>query len=145
MIRAAALLLALAAAAAPALAETLVAARTIRAQAILAPSDLKVIGADAPGALRDPAAAVGMEARRVLYEGRPIRPGDIGPPALIDRNQIVPLIYDRAGLVISTDARALSRGGEGDTIRVMNLASRTTVSGVVGIDGAVYVGGLPLP
>ena len=58
----------------PVSAETLVAARTIRAQAILAPSDIALADATIPGALTDPADAVGLEARVVLYAGRPIRP-----------------------------------------------------------------------
>jgi flagellar basal body P-ring formation protein FlgA len=52
----------------------------------------------------------------------------------------VPLIYLSGGLAISTGGRALARGSEGDVIRIMNLASRTTVSGRIGPDGAVYVG-----
>ena len=36
-------------------------------------------------------------------------------------------------------ARALARGGGGDRIRVMNIASRSTVSGVIAPDGTVTV------
>jgi flagella basal body P-ring formation protein FlgA len=125
----------------PVFAETLVANRTIRAETILAPSDLVVIQREIPGMLRSKEEAIGMETRVALYSGRPIHPEDIGPPAIIDRNQIVTLRYQRGGLVIATDARALSRAGVGDVVRVMNLASRSTVSGVVLNDGTVRVGG----
>jgi flagella basal body P-ring formation protein FlgA len=116
----------------PVFAETLVANRTIRAETILAPSDLVVIEREIPGMLRSKEEAIGMETRVALYSG---------PPAIIDRNQIVTLRYQRGGLVIATDARALSRAGVGDVVRVMNLASRSTVSGVVLNDGTVRVGG----
>lgn len=125
----------------PVSAETLVAARTIRAQAILAPSDIALADANTPGALTDPADAVGLEARVVLYAGRPIRPGDLGPPATVMRNQTVTLLYRSGGLTIATEGRALGRGGPGDAIRVMNTASRSTVTGTVTETGAVLVGG----
>lgn len=126
-------------------AETLVASRTIRAQAILTAADLSIIGKSIPGSLTSVEEAVGLEARVVLYAGRPIRPEDIGPPAIVDRNQIVTLIYRRGALTIAAEARAMSRGGVGDLIRVMNLASRSTVSGIVQTDGTVTVGGPVLP
>lgn len=134
-------LLAAFAAALPVSAETLVAARTIRAQAILAPTDVVVTEADVPGALTDPVEAVGLEARVVLYAGRPIRPGDLGPPATVTRNQTVTLLYRKDGLTIATEGRALGRGGPGDAIRVMNTASRSTVTGTVTDTGAVLVDG----
>jgi flagella basal body P-ring formation protein FlgA len=124
----------------PAFADSLVATRTIRAQAILGPEDMALVAADLPGALDDPAQAIGMEARVAIYAGRAVRLADLGPPALVDRNQVVPLIYLSGGLAISTEGRALARGAEGEVIRIMNLGSRTTVSGTVGPDGAVYVG-----
>lgn len=129
----------------PALAETLVAARTIRPQTILAPEDLAVIDRTIGGMLRAKSEAIGLETRVALYSGRPIRPEDIGAPAIIDRNQIVTLVYGSAGLSIYTDARALDRAGVGDLLRVMNLASRSTVTGVVQSDGTVRVGSPAIP
>ena len=126
-------------------AETLVAARTIRSNAILAAADLALIERTIPGALQSPEQAVGLEARVVLYAGRPIRDGDVGPPAIIERNQIVTLLYRRGGLIIAADARALDRAGVGDRLRVMNLASRSTVSGTVLPDGTISVGGPAIP
>jgi flagella basal body P-ring formation protein FlgA len=124
----------------PATAEVLVAARTVRAQAILTAADLKLVPGSHPGALTAIEEALGMETRVVLYAGRPVGANDIGPPAIVDRNQIVPLIYGAAGLVIATEARALGRGGVGDRLRVMNLGSRNVVTGTVCADGSVTVG-----
>jgi flagellar basal body P-ring formation protein FlgA len=132
-----ALILALAA---PASAESLVATRTIRAKTLIAPEDLTLVSAELPGALSDPALAVGQEARVSIYAGKPVRPGDLGPPTLVERNQLVSLVYVSGGLAISAEGRALSRGSEGDEVRVMNLGSRNTVTGRIGPDGAVYVG-----
>lgn len=132
--------LALALLASPVQAETLVASRTIRAQTILAPADLALTADITPGALTRAEDALGLEARVTLYAGRPIRAADLGPPALVDRNQTVRLIYRAGGLLIMTDGRALGRGGAGDQIRVLNLGSKTTVTGRVMLDGSVLVG-----
>lgn len=123
----------------PAQAETVVAARTIPAQSIIAPSDLSIRDIDIAGGESDPELFVGMEARVALYAGRPVRVGDVGFPAIVDRNQLVPLVYDSSGLIIQTEGRALGRAGVGDIIRVMNMASRTTVTARIGSDGAAYV------
>ncbi|SEL26822.1 flagella basal body P-ring formation protein FlgA [Roseovarius nanhaiticus] len=125
--------------AAPAAADTVLAARTIRAQTLISPQDLVVKDVDVIGAISDPALIAGQEARVALYAGRPIRPGDVGPPALVERNQIISLIYDQSGLSITAEGRSLSRAGPGETVRVMNLSSRITVSGQVMPDGRVLV------
>ena len=137
--RAPALALLAALAAAQAAADTVVAARTIRSQTILGPQDLALAEGDVPGALSALGDALGKEAKVNLYAGRPIRPGEIGAPALIERNQVVALVYARGGLTIATEGRALDRAGLGESVRVMNLGSRATVTGTVAEDGAVVV------
>ena len=125
--------------ASPVAAEIVVPARTIPAQALIGPEDLLLRDLDAPGSISDPKLIIGMEARVALFSGRPIRPSDIMLPAVVSRNQIIPLIYSQSGIVISTDGRALDRAGPGEMIRVMNLASRSTVTARIGVDGAAYV------
>jgi len=121
-------------------AEMLVAARTIRAQALIAPTDLAWAEGTMPDAFADPADVLGQEARVGIYAGRPILAGDIGPPALVERNQTVTLVYSRGGLTILAEGRSLGRGGAGDSLRAMNLASRTTITGRIAADGTVHVG-----
>lgn len=120
-------------------AETLVAARTIPARTVIGPADIIVTEATVPGALTSVEAAIGLEAKVALYAGRPVRAGDLGPPAVVERNQIIPLIYTNSVLTIATEGRAMDRAGPGETIRVMNLTSRNTVSARVGADGSAYV------
>lgn len=126
----------------PAVADSVVAARTIRAQEILTLEDLALSPAVVPGALGNPEEAIGLEARVSIYAGRAIRAGDLGPPARIDRNAIVVLRYAAGSLSITAEGRALDRGATGDRLRVMNLASRTIVTGTVAEDGAVHVSDL---
>ena len=123
----------------PVHAETLTTVRAVRPLTIVAAADLAFLDREIAGAMSLPGDVIGMEARVTLYPGRPIRPGDIGPPALIERNQYVELIYARGGLLITTEGRALGRAAVGERVRAMNVASRTTISGRVTVGGAVLV------
>lgn len=123
----------------PVVAEAVVAARTLPARTIIGPDDVLLRDVIVAGGLERADLVVGQEARVALYAGRPIRIGDVGPPAVIERNQIVMLVYQRGGIVISTEGRALDRAGPGDLIRVMNLSSRTTVTAQIGINGTAFV------
>ena len=124
---------------APAQADSLLAARNIRPEAILTQADIQIVPETIAGAADHPDLALGMEARVAIYAGRPIRPEDLGPPALVDRNQIVLLHYITGALTIQVEGRMLDRGGFGDVVRVMNLSSRTTIFGTVAADGSIRV------
>ncbi|CUH51360.1 flagellar basal body P-ring formation protein FlgA [Shimia sp. R11_0] len=125
--------------AAPAWAEIVVATTTIRANTIIEPGAVGLKKGDVAGVHSDLEAVIGLEARKVLYPGRPVRIGDVGAPALVERNQIVLLKFNTSGLTIETEGRSLARAGEGERLRVMNLNSRTTVTGIVLPDGSVKV------
>lgn len=123
----------------PALADSLVATRTTRAHSTLATEDVTMVDMEIDGAIKEGAQAIGMETRIAIYAGKPIRAADLGPPAVVQRNQIVPLGYSAGGLNIMTEGRALARGGVGEIIEIMNLASRSKVMGQIGPDGVVRV------
>jgi len=124
-------------------ADTVVANGTIRGQTLIGPTDIALIETDTPGALSDPAAVVGMEARINLYAGRPIRAGDLQAAAVIERNDIVTIRFEQGGLLIITEGRAMGRAAAGDVLRVLNLSSRNTVTAVAAAPGLVTVGRLP--
>lgn len=121
------------------IADMIVAARTIRAQSIITAQDLVIKNGGGAGVAVSAADLIGQEARVSLYAGRAIRLADVGPPALVERNQIVPLIFEQYGLSITAEGRSLSRAGPGEYVRVMNMSSRATVSGRVMPDGRVRV------
>ncbi|GKY86687.1 flagellar basal body P-ring formation chaperone FlgA [Sinisalibacter aestuarii] len=123
----------------PAQADTVIAARTIRAQSILTPGDVTLVAGDIAGTYVSLDEVIGQEARVVLYAGRPVRSNEVGPPAIVARNQIVTLFYRAGGLMIAAEGRALGRAGVGDRLRVMNLASRQMITGIVRDDGTVTV------
>lgn len=126
-----------------AISETVVAAGTIRGQSLIGPTDVTLIAGDTPGALAALEEAIGMEARVNLYPGRPIRTGDLRPPAIVERNEIVTIRYDHGGLLVITEGRALDRAAAGEHLRVLNLSSRNTVTATAAAPGLVIVGPLP--
>lgn len=126
--------------ASPALADSVISTRVIRAGAIIGPEDLDILPRSTQGAFDHAEDLVGLEARRMIYPGRPILFDQVGSPALVDRNQIVQISFSAHGLAITTEGRALGRAGAGEDVRVLNLSSRITVSGIVQPDGSVRVG-----
>lgn len=125
---------------APVQAESLVALRTLPAQTVVTEADVTLVQAQIDGALTAVAPALGLQVKTTVYAGRPLRPENLGQPALVDRNQTVTLVYAAGGLIILAEGRALARGAEGEVIRAMNLASKTTVSGRVDGQGRLVVG-----
>lgn len=123
----------------PVVADAVFAGRTIPARTVIAAADIYSRDVDLPGVFQDPERIIGLEARVALYPNRPIRKGDVGPPAVVERNAIISLSFSAGGLHIVTEGRAMSRAGVGDMVRVMNLSSRSTVFGVVQPDGSVIV------
>lgn len=120
-----------------ALADGLTAARVLPAGTVLTAAD--VVAAPGARARLSPDQAIGQQLRSTVYEGRPITAAHLSTPTLVSRNQIVTLAYDNASLRIETEARALGAGSAGDVIRVMNLASRATVSARINPDGTLSV------
>ncbi|GAA6180573.1 flagellar basal body P-ring formation chaperone FlgA [Shimia sp. NS0008-38b] len=123
----------------PAAADIVVATAIIRANSIIEPSAVGLKRGDVAGVHSDLNSVIGLEARKAIYPGRPVRLSDVGAPALVERNQIVTLKYNTSGLVIETEGRSLARAGEGEPLRVMNLSSRSTITGKVLPDGSVLV------
>ena len=88
--------------------------------------------------------AVGMQMRKQLRAGQPLKVADLGKPDLVQRDDNVTLIYETAGLYLTIRGKALESGTEGDTVTVLNLQSKRTVSGVVIGRGQVAIA-IPTP
>ena len=87
--------------------------------------------APGPGDLTETRQVIGLETQVAVYRGQPIRAGDLGPPTLIRRNELIRLSFRAGTLLLVTEGRALDDGALGERVRVMNLDSRRTVYGVV--------------
>ena len=114
--------------------EAAVLTRNIERNELIKSSDIVVerrskaeLGGDA--ATRD--GALGMQARRQLRAGQPLKVADLVKPDLVQRDQTVTLIYEATGLYLTIRGKALDGGAEGDVVSVLNLQSKRTVTGTV--------------
>jgi flagellar basal body P-ring formation protein FlgA len=122
--------------------EVAVLTRNVDRSELLRSSDLVVerrpkaeVGGDA--ASRDK--AVGMQMRRPLRASQPLKAADLVKPDLVQRDQNVTLIYQTAGLYLTTRGKALDNGTEGDTVSVLNPQSKRTITGTVTGRGQVTI------
>lgn len=122
-----------------AVADALVARHTIRAQTVLQPADIQQVDQSFAGAITDPELAVGQETRVAIYAGTPLQPALLRPPAVVSRNQIVPLVFSSGGLTIRTEGRALDRAAAGEVVRFMNVASKAVLRARVQGNGEAIV------
>jgi flagella basal body P-ring formation protein FlgA len=128
--------------------ETAVPTRNVERGEVLKPSDVVVERrpkAEAGGDLATRDRVVGMQARKQISAGQPVKVADIGKPDLVQRDQNVTLTYEVAGLFLTIRGKALESGAEGDVVNVLNLQSKRTVAGVVVARGQVSATGPRLP
>lgn len=88
-------------------------------------------------ALRD--RSIGMQARKAIRAGQPIRGADLAKPDLVTRDQSVTLIYNAPGIYLTVRGKAVDGGTEGDVVSVTNLQSKRTVQGTVVGPGQVMI------
>jgi flagella basal body P-ring formation protein FlgA len=74
---------------------------------------------------------VGKQTKTALYINRPIYLAHVGEPEVIERNDIVTIVFDNGALRITGEGRALDPGQQNQRIRVMNLSSRQIITGEV--------------
>lgn len=82
-------------------------------------------------ALTRPEDLIGQEARRALRPGEPVRAYDLRAPVVIERGEIVSLVFTVPGLSLTARARALEDAGENEIVRFVNLQSNRTVDAMV--------------
>ncbi|TMV83454.1 flagellar basal body P-ring formation protein FlgA [Thioclava sp. BHET1] len=90
-------------------------------------------------AITDMKRLVGMQVRRVLGADRPVMAQSISPPLVIDRGSRVTIEYSKGRMSLSAPGKALDNAEADQPVRVMNLASNRTVTGIARTDGVVEV------
>ena len=121
------------------LAQSVTPVRTIRSQSLLAAEDLtlaeEACRAASPRSTRRSAR---RPRSRSTPAGRPFEPTRRAGAGRAQRHG-ADVLFQRP-LQIVTEGRALDRAAAGEPVRVMNLASRQTVTGTVAPDGSIEVG-----
>ncbi|MDA0676100.1 MAG: flagellar basal body P-ring formation chaperone FlgA [Proteobacteria bacterium] len=90
-------------------------------------------------AVSDERQLIGLEAKRGLVPGKAIRQGDLQRPVLINKGSLVTIVLRRGAMLLTARGKALDAGAAGNTIRVTNTTSKSTVEGVVTGAGTVTV------
>ncbi|WP_140881095.1 flagellar basal body P-ring formation chaperone FlgA [Muricoccus nepalensis] len=80
-----------------------------------------------PGVATDLGQVVGKALRRPVAEGLPFALVDLSAPAVIERNAMVLMMIDGPGISMTAQGRAMASAARGETVPVMNLASRSVV------------------
>ena len=117
-------------------------ARNINAGEVVQASDL--VWSDeavAPGdAVPDAEAAVGMAARRPLRMGAAAAAHDLGAPRVIKRDDAVQVAFEEDGISLSLTGRAMADAAVGDTVTVLNPASKKPIDATASGPGRAVVG-----
>lgn len=88
----------------------------------------------------DKQALVGKVARRTLLPGAPVQINAVRDPYLVNQNRTSLVVFQNAGLTITTQAIALENGGAGDMVKLRNPDSGVVIQGIVEPDGTVRLG-----
>lgn len=91
------------------------------------------------GAMLDKQDLIGLEALRNIRSGKPVRSGHVRVPPLARGGQDLTILFRSPGMQLTATGRALEDGHKGDTIRVMNSASKEIIDALVTDDGTVVV------
>jgi flagella basal body P-ring formation protein FlgA len=125
--------------------EVVVPVRTIARGEIVQAADLMVERRPRDAATADlvveTTAAVGKAARRALMAGQLLRANDLQRQEIVARNEVITVVYEAPGLMLTMRGRAQEGGAQGDMISVMNVQSKKVLQGTVIGPGRVAVNG----
>lgn len=79
----------------------------------------------------DPRQMIGLEPRRAVRAGIPVRLSELQRPVLVTRNSTVTMVLQTPYMALTVQGRASEDGGRGDVVRVTNLQTKRVVEGVV--------------
>jgi flagella basal body P-ring formation protein FlgA len=74
---------------------------------------------------------IGMTPRRRMKSGKIIKISDLKYPVMIKKGTLVNLLFETKGLSLSVTGKAITDGGYGEIISVMNIKSRKTLKGMI--------------
>jgi flagella basal body P-ring formation protein FlgA len=89
----------------------------------------------------------GMETRRYLHAGETVRLDDVKHPVIVAKGSVVTMIFEAPGVTLTATGKAMSEGGIGDSITVLNPVSYRQITCTVTGPGMVRAmgAGLTIP
>ena len=126
------------------LARIVVPSHDIKRGDVIGDSDLVYQNVNAAGMIAGIASSMdqldGMEARRFLHAGEALRLDDVRHPILVTKGSNVTMTFSAPGISLTATGKAMSEGGVGDSVTVLNPVSYKQISAVVTGSGQVRVG-----
>lgn len=90
-------------------------------------------------AVLDPVEIEGLEAKRTLRPGTPLRRYDVMVPSVIRKNDLITVFYTRPGITLAARGRALEDASQGAAMRVLNLQSNRVIEAVAEAPGRARI------
>jgi flagella basal body P-ring formation protein FlgA len=84
---------------------------------------------------------VGMQARRYLQAGEAVRADDVKKPVIVTKGSTVTMTFEVPGITLTATGKAMSEGGMGEIVTVLNPVSYRQISAVVTGAGQVRAAG----
>ena len=82
---------------------------------------------------------IGLAARRPMAIGTPVKTADFNEPYLVERNDLVTILFEAPGITLSARGRVLDNGTKGGVVAVRNIQSKRTIQATVTGYGTVTV------
>tara|TARA_R110000868_G_scaffold32400_1_gene117827 strand:+ start:9333 stop:10262 length:930 start_codon:yes stop_codon:yes gene_type:complete len=118
-------------------------ARPIAAGEIIGDNDIRWVSQRGdrvrPDSVLNPDEIIGHQARRALRASEPLRGYDLQQAIVVNRGDLVTLMFEARGIQLSVRARAMENAADGDLIRFVNLQSNRTVEAMVDGPGRARV------
>lgn len=89
--------------------------------------------------ITDAAHLIGRSPRRAIQGGKHVRANDVIVPQDIERNDMVTMVLNQGGLLLTTTGQALESGARGEVIGVRNMRSKRVVRGVIIGPGEIHM------
>ncbi len=90
-------------------------------------------------AVLEPAELVGKQVRHLISEGRPVQLQSVIPPIVISRGDLIKIELNQGALRLIATGKALGDAHLGQDVRVVNLSSNKTITGIARAEGIVEV------
>lgn len=116
--------------------------RSLQAGEIIQPEDISYAKvAVAPvGAPRDAEALIGKAAKRALRAGSAASLRDAANPIVVKKDDMVEVTFSNAGVSLSLQAKAMGPAAVGDSLSLMNPASKKIFQAVLSAPGQAVIG-----
>lgn len=82
---------------------------------------------------------IGMTPRRIVTAGQPVEMNELETRKVVERGEMVTMIFQRGALQLTAQGKALQNGAKGDIVRVVNMGSNKTLQAHVSGEREVTV------